>query len=169
VRLYDPLEMELPDLGLVIHADLPHGAQSLLHRSGRTGRAGRKGTCVVLVSAPRRGMARALLERAGVRAEWRPPPSADDVRARDQERLVAELVAMCEQGDEEGIATARMLLEKCSAEKLVAGLVRLKRGLAPAPEELSPVFAERRGDSRHRNAPPRHGRGKPYVRGRGKR
>lgn len=152
--------LDLPDLGLVIHADLPHGPQTLLHRSGRTGRAGRKGTCVVLVPAPRRGAARMLLERAGVRAHWAPPPSADDVRARDQERLVAELTAMAQQEEEEGIATAKRLLESCSPERLVAALVRIKRGMAPAPEDLSPVFPERRGP------PPRggpaHFRGKPY-------
>ncbi|MGZ8370111.1 MAG: DEAD/DEAH box helicase, partial [Caulobacteraceae bacterium] len=35
--------LDLPDLGLVIHADLPVNKAGLLHRSGRTGRAGRKG------------------------------------------------------------------------------------------------------------------------------
>src|SRR5205823_5806864 len=31
--------LDLPDLGLVIHADLPRNGQMLVHRSGRTGRA----------------------------------------------------------------------------------------------------------------------------------
>jgi ATP-dependent RNA helicase DeaD len=35
--------LDLPDLALVIHADLPNHSESLLHRSGRTGRAGKKG------------------------------------------------------------------------------------------------------------------------------
>ncbi len=35
--------IDLPDLGLVIHAELPRDPDTLLHRSGRTGRAGRKG------------------------------------------------------------------------------------------------------------------------------
>jgi ATP-dependent RNA helicase DeaD len=152
--------LDLPDLGLVIHADLPQGPHALLHRSGRTGRAGRKGTCAVLVPAPRRAEARDMLERAGVHADWTLPPSADDVRARDQERLVAELAALAEKTEEEGIATARLLLERCSAERLVAELVRLKRGLAPAPEELSPVPPERRYDP-SRRAPYPPGRGKP--------
>ncbi len=38
--------IDLPDLGLVIHAELPNDHETLLHRSGRTGRAGRKGICV---------------------------------------------------------------------------------------------------------------------------
>src|SRR3546814_7875034 len=42
--------IDLPDLGLVIHAELPHDAETLQHRSGRTGRAGRKGICILLRS-----------------------------------------------------------------------------------------------------------------------
>ena len=50
--------LDLPDLGLVIHADLPTNKQTLLHRSGRTGRAGRKGTCVLIVPAQSRARGR---------------------------------------------------------------------------------------------------------------
>ena len=49
--------IDLPNLDLVIHADLPTGKAALLHRSGRTGRAGRKGTCVLMVPFPRRRQA----------------------------------------------------------------------------------------------------------------
>ncbi|WP_349678519.1 C-terminal helicase domain-containing protein, partial [Hyphomonas sp. UBA3201] len=44
--------LDLQNLGLVIHADLPRDPATLLHRSGRTGRAGRKGVSALLV-APR--------------------------------------------------------------------------------------------------------------------
>ena len=39
--------IDLPNLDLVIHADLPTDPETLLHRSGRTGRAGRKGICAL--------------------------------------------------------------------------------------------------------------------------
>jgi ATP-dependent RNA helicase DeaD len=35
--------LDLPDVDLVVHADLPENAEALTHRSGRTGRAGRRG------------------------------------------------------------------------------------------------------------------------------
>src|ERR1700754_2043444 len=41
--------IDLPSLDLVIHADLPNDAEVMQHRSGRTGRAGRKGVSVLLV------------------------------------------------------------------------------------------------------------------------
>jgi ATP-dependent RNA helicase DeaD len=50
--------IDLPNLELVIHADLPTNPETLLHRSGRTGRAGRKGLCsavIVPTSRPPQG------------------------------------------------------------------------------------------------------------------
>ncbi len=41
--------LDLPDLGLVIHADVPQNGQMLVHRSGRTGRAGKHGVAILLV------------------------------------------------------------------------------------------------------------------------
>ncbi len=49
--------IDLPNLDLVIHADLPSNPETLLHRSGRTGRAGRKGICALIVPYHRRGSA----------------------------------------------------------------------------------------------------------------
>jgi ATP-dependent RNA helicase DeaD len=60
--------LDLPDLGLVIHADLPANTAGLLHRSGRTGRAGRKGVSVVMVPHSKRRVAERLLQVAGVEA-----------------------------------------------------------------------------------------------------
>ncbi|WP_237213299.1 DEAD/DEAH box helicase, partial [Falsiroseomonas oryziterrae] len=79
--------IDLPDLGLVVHAELPRDRETLLHRSGRTGRAGRKGQSILLVPANRRRIAERLLATARIAAEWGAPPSADEIRARDAERL----------------------------------------------------------------------------------
>src|SRR3546814_11049924 len=57
--------IDLPDLGLVIHAELPHDAETLQHRSGRTGRAGRKGICILLVPYPKRRRAEGMLREIG--------------------------------------------------------------------------------------------------------
>jgi ATP-dependent RNA helicase DeaD len=131
--------LDLPDLGLVIHAGFPANPQTLLHRSGRTGRAGRKGTSVVIVPHFKRSSAERLFHMARVKANCALPPGADDIRARDQERLVSDLIALSDTGGDEGIATAKLLLAERSAERLIAALVRLQRGRVPAPEELQTV------------------------------
>ena len=72
--------LHLPDVDLIVHADLPLNADSLIHRSGRTGRAGRKGTAVVIATVGERRKAERLLGAAHVKVEWTPPPSARDDR-----------------------------------------------------------------------------------------
>ena len=61
--------LDLPDLALVIHADLPNDRETLLHRSGRTGRAGRKGLCMLIVPHNRRRKLEALLGAARSRSD----------------------------------------------------------------------------------------------------
>ncbi|MDP2734297.1 MAG: DEAD/DEAH box helicase, partial [Hoeflea sp.] len=60
--------LDLPDLELVIHADLPKNPESLLHRSGRTGRAGRKGVSALIVPHSARRRTERLLSDARIAA-----------------------------------------------------------------------------------------------------
>ncbi len=128
--------LDLPDLGLVIHADMPNSKQTLLHRSGRTGRAGRKGTCVVIVPANRARAAEALIASAGVSAQWSGAPLPEEIRARDGARLLKDPV-LTEEMTEDDLDLARTLLEGRSAEDLAAALVRMYRARLPAPEEIT--------------------------------
>ena len=130
--------IDIPDLELVIHADLPHDSEVLLHRSGRTGRAGRKGACAIIVPHPKRRRAEQLIRGAKVVAEWTPAPSADAIRERDAARLVDEVTPAAE--DE--LAAARTLLEGRSAEDIAAALVRLHRARLPSPEDLAETLPE---------------------------
>ena len=137
--------LDLPDLDLVIHADLPTNKETMLHRSGRTGRAGRKGTSVLLVPFPKRRRAEQLIAAAGVGAGWSDPPSAELIRARDQERLLADPI-LAEEPAEEDLALARLLLEGRPAEWIAAALVRTHRARLPAPEvqfDTAPAVAPR--------------------------
>jgi len=127
--------IDLPDLGLVIHADLPHDAEALQHRSGRTGRAGRKGVSALLVPVSRRGRAERLLSEAGVRAFWSGPPSAEDIRKLDQERLLRDPM-LTEPPAEEDFEMARLLLAERTPEQLGAALVKIYRSRFPAVEEV---------------------------------
>ncbi len=127
--------LDLPDLGLVVHADLPTDRETLLHRSGRTGRAGRKGMCVLLVPHPKRRRAEQLIMSAGVQCTWGGPPAADEIRARDQERLLADPI-LTERASGADAELARKLLEGRSAEDIAAALIRMYSARLPAPAEL---------------------------------
>src|SRR5690606_7351915 len=118
--------IDLPGLDLVIHADLPSNPETLLHRSGRTGRAGRKGISTLIVPTTQRRKAERLLMSAGINAEWARPPSADEVLRRDDERLLADpLLQEPVREDEQDLV--RTLLDTHGAERLAAAFVRFYR------------------------------------------
>ena len=127
--------IDLPTLSLVIHVELPRDAEALQHRSGRTGRAGRKGTAVLIVPYPQRRRVEAMLRGARIAAEWTPPPTPEQVQAADRERLLAALLAPVEADDEDRALAARLLAER-SAEDIATALVRAHRARLPAAEEL---------------------------------
>jgi ATP-dependent RNA helicase DeaD len=128
--------IDIPDLELVVHADLPNNREVLQHRSGRTGRAGRKGVCVILVPHPRRRRAEGLLKTARIEATWQAAPSAEDIRAKDQARLIDQ-VGSAAGTVEEDLTMARALMAQRSAEDIAAAYVRLARSRMPAPEDLA--------------------------------
>ena len=127
--------IDLPNLDLVIHADLPRTPDVLLHRSGRTGRAGRKGTAIIVVPDNTYRKTQKLLQLAGITADWVKAPDADSIRARDDERILqnADLTA---QPDEKETELQNQLTASFSAEQLALALIRQHRRDLTAPEEL---------------------------------
>src|SRR5918997_3430271 len=136
--------IDLPNLTLVIHVELPRDAETLQHRSGRTGRAGKKGTAVLVVPYPRRKRVDMMLRGARVAAEWIKPPTPEDIRRNDHERLLSALLEPVEI-EEEDRALAQRLLEQKSPEEIAAALVRAHRARMPAPEEMVDAGAGQQG------------------------
>ena len=134
--------LDLPDLDLVIHADLPSNQESLLHRSGRTGRAGRKGVSVLVVPFKARRRIERLLGDAKVEANWVDAPGADDIQKRDDERLLnhASLSEPISEADSE---MARALIDIHGAEAVAAAFVAIHRAKRSAPEDLMEVPEDR--------------------------
>jgi ATP-dependent RNA helicase DeaD len=127
--------IDLPGLELVVHADLPSNPEVLLHRSGRTGRAGKKGVSALIVTPAEFKKAQRILASAKVTAEWGQAPGADAVQAKDDLRILEHPALTAPVGDEAGIAGD--LLEQFGAEALAAAFVRLWREGRSAPEVLS--------------------------------
>jgi ATP-dependent RNA helicase DeaD len=147
--------IDLPNLGLVIHADLPNDPEVLQHRSGRTGRAGKKGVSVLLVPPARRRRADLLLEMADIDVIWGVAPSAEEIRALDQQRMMQSTL-FADQASEDDMVFARALLAERPAEEIATALARLYRSQLPAPEDiLDPGEGRRSRDDRE----PKEGRG----------
>lgn len=127
--------LDLPNLELVIHADIPKNPESLLHRSGRTGRAGRKGVCALIVPRNERRRTERLLDRAKITADWGVPPSVDEIQARDRQRLL-ENPQLLEPVTEEESAFVAEIVERHSPEQIAAAFLRAHAAKQSAPEEL---------------------------------
>jgi len=141
--------IDLPNLDLVIHADLPSNPETLLHRSGRTGRAGRKGICALIVPHHRRGSAARLLKLAKLDAASQPAPGPAEIEAKNRERIMAD-PALSEAPSEDEADFARELLATYSPEQIAAAFLRHQLAARPAAEELAdgapPVFDPSKGE-----------------------
>ena len=158
--------IDLPHLDLVVHADLPSNPETLLHRSGRTGRAGRKGGCVLIVPEHRRGAAHRVLGFAKLTATVRAAPGIAEIEARYRRRILDAAASAAEPDELEADFVAE-LLERAGPERIAAAFLRQQLAANPVPEELSPLPAEalqgkgpaRARRSREEQAPSREPRG----------
>ncbi|MBR1207618.1 MULTISPECIES: DEAD/DEAH box helicase [unclassified Bradyrhizobium] len=127
--------IDLPSLDLVIHADLPKDPEVMQHRSGRTGRAGRKGVSILLVPPARRRRAELLLGLAGIDVVWGSAPQADEIRKLDHDRLLQDAVFSEEMSSDDQVLAQALLAER-SPEAIAAALARFYRARLPAPEDI---------------------------------
>ena len=124
--------IDLPNLDLVIHADVPSKPETLLHRSGRTGRAGRKGVCVLIVPEHRRGAAQRVLGFAKLTATVRAAPGIADIETRYRRRIL-DAAASAAEPDEAEAAFVAALLEKAGPERIAAAFLRQQMLRTPFP------------------------------------
>ncbi len=128
--------IDLPNLDLVIHADLPTNTEALLHRSGRTGRAGRKGISALIVPDKAVKKAARLLKWAKIEGEWVTAPTPEEILSKDEARLLEDPAWGADLTESEA-AFAATLLAQHSPEQIAAACLRLYRAKLSAPEEVN--------------------------------
>jgi ATP-dependent RNA helicase DeaD len=133
--------LDLPNLELVIHADLPKNRESLLHRSGRTGRAGRKGSSVLIVPNNARKRTERLFQSAKIDTTWANPPTVHEISKRDDERILLDPILTSPLTDAEH-SFAEHLIKSHSAEQIAGAFVRIYRAGQSAPEEISAIQSD---------------------------
>lgn len=98
--------IDVPATTHVVHFSLADTPEAYVHRSGRTGRAGRKGTAISLVAARERGAFARLVKGVGVKIKWKEVPQPLQIRRRRIELLVDRLVA---EPEDEALRTPQAL------------------------------------------------------------
>jgi ATP-dependent RNA helicase DeaD len=130
--------LDVQGITRVIHADPPLDPDSYTHRSGRTGRAGKKGASVVVAIPAELGLVNRVLRRAGITFRVEPAPTPDAIRKSADARLLEDLTGESAEAPPEGaIAFARKLIAASSAELAIARLlVRVEGADMPAPRDV---------------------------------
>jgi ATP-dependent RNA helicase DeaD len=158
--------LDISDVTHVVHFDLPDNGESLTHRSGRTGRAGKEGTSVLFVPPEARWRAEELCRMARVKVSWRSAPTPAAILERADERLIAELGAV-ETTDPRLRELAATLLDSGDPVGVVAALLAKSAHAGPcAPRHIrGPVpRPERKSEgSSHASSRPRAGGFVPFV------
>jgi ATP-dependent RNA helicase DeaD len=131
--------LDIQGVGMVVNVDLPIDAATYVHRSGRTGRAGQKGTSVMLVHKAAANRARRLYREAGIEATWRGAPTAEQVIARQHERLRESAARMVDGATDVPAALRTMADELLTGREpgaVVAALLRTSLATTRAPFEI---------------------------------
>jgi len=104
--------LDIDNISHVFNYQLPDDSELYVHRIGRTGRAGKTGIAITLVSPAERrqlGQVEAYTRKKIQRATL---PSEDDIRALREEKLVRKVVVWLQRG--------RCQREKAMAEKMIS-------------------------------------------------
>lgn len=79
--------LDIPNVELIVQVEPPQDPETYIHRAGRTARAGKEGTCVVIFQNKTRHLIQQVEDRAGIKFEHMDIPNARDVERGRQSLL----------------------------------------------------------------------------------
>ncbi|XAR56199.1 RNA helicase [Bertholletia excelsa] len=133
--------LDIPNVDLVIHYELPNDPETFVHRSGRTGRAGKEGTAILMFTSSQRRTVRSLEHDVGCKFDFISPPSVEEVLGSSAEQVVATLSAVHPESVEFFTPTAQKLIEEQGTSALAAAIAQLS-GFSQPPSSRSLITHE---------------------------
>ncbi|XP_057493019.1 DEAD-box ATP-dependent RNA helicase 3, chloroplastic-like [Actinidia eriantha] len=133
--------LDIPNVDLVIHYELPNDPETFVHRSGRTGRAGKEGTAILMFTSSQRRTVRSLERDVGCKFEYIIPPSVEEVLESSAEQVVATLSGVHPECVEFFTPTAQKLIEDQGTGALAAAIAQLS-GFSRPPSSRSLITHE---------------------------
>jgi ATP-dependent RNA helicase DeaD len=114
--------LDIEGLPLVVHMGIPTQLESYIHRSGRTGRAGAKGSSMALVGWKESRILLAWSRRGGLKLDWRAVPTPAEIREAQATKLLDGIQGSVSPAL---LHQATQLLKDTDPVRLVAGLLGL--------------------------------------------
>jgi ATP-dependent RNA helicase DDX21 len=86
--------LDIPNVELVIQLDPPKDTESYIHRSGRTARAGKSGTCITFYNRRSEEFVERIENMAGIKLERVPVPSEEDMVKAQSKGILKNIKAV---------------------------------------------------------------------------
>ncbi|MCO5606247.1 hypothetical protein L7F22_060434 [Adiantum nelumboides] len=133
--------LDIPNVDLVIHFELPNDPETFLHRSGRTGRAGKAGTTILMHSDNQMRSVKSIERENGCKFEAISSPSAHDVLQASCEQAREALSKVHSDLVSVFLPTAEKLMQEQGAKALAAAMAHLS-GFTQPPASRSLITHE---------------------------
>ncbi|XP_041715018.2 nucleolar RNA helicase 2 isoform X1 [Coregonus clupeaformis] len=123
--------LDIPEVDLVVQCSPPKDVESYIHRSGRTGRAGRTGVCICFYQRKEEDQLRYVEQKAGITFKRVGVPTANDIIKSSSKDAVRFLDSVPPQAIEYFRVSATKLIEERGAvEALSAALAHISGATA---------------------------------------
>jgi ATP-dependent RNA helicase DeaD len=118
--------IDVDDLTHVVNYSLPEDPEVYVHRSGRTGRAGKSGICISIIHGREKGKIRDVERMTGKKFDLKKVPGIEEVGKAAVMLKVEELLHANLKGVSVGgvLTEAYMMLEDFSREEIIENLVK---------------------------------------------
>ena len=150
--------LDIPDVSHVINYDAPHHAEDYVHRIGRTGRAGKTGVALTIVSRADQKAIAEIEKLIARKIDWQDGaqlPPDDEVEAAE-----ARAIARPRRRPQAGRA------RRAGRGRRASGPARRSQGgFAPPPRRAPPARTHRRGSGASRGSQARRPAGRSVPRG----
>lgn len=129
--------LDIPEVDLVIQSSPPQDVESYIHRSGRTGRAGRTGICVCFYQPRERGQLRYVEQKAGITFKRVGVPSTMDlVKSKSMDAIRSLASVSYAAVDFFRPSAQRLIEEKGAVDALAAALAHISGASSFEPRSL---------------------------------
>nr|XP_042712878.1 nucleolar RNA helicase 2-like isoform X2 [Chrysemys picta bellii] len=118
--------LDIPEVDLVVQSSPPKDVESYIHRSGRTGRAGRTGMCICFYQRKEESQLRHVEQKAGITFKRVGVPTATDIIKASSKDAIRCLDSVPQTAIDYFKESARWLIEEKGAiEALAAALAHI--------------------------------------------
>lgn len=130
--------LDIADVDVVVHYDLPQDAESFLHRSGRTGRAGKTGTTIAMYTRRQIGQLKRILRETKTEGmEMGSAPGPAEVMTAAAKQVMRRLDGVDDEVREYFRPVAQLLLSSRDPQEAMEAALAALSGITSVPQPRS--------------------------------